>query len=164
MGDPVVQHVIDWALVWKIVLSIVSGLALIVGWFIKRWMNQWDEWKEGIDKQGGIVTRDIFFRFCDEKQTKCSSSMDCKIEDIIEWRNAMFEKGGPMLIKNHDEFCEKITSRAAATFAKMVDEKFTHHRELVTAQFGEFSANLQRKLIEIVAGLKKDLLHNGSQK
>jgi hypothetical protein len=164
MGDPIVQHVVDWALIWKIVLSIVSCLAVIVGWFIKRWMNRWDGWKEEIDKQGGIVTRDIFFRFCDEKQAKCSVSMNCKIEDIVEWRNAMFEKGGPMLIKNHDEMCDKVTSRAAATFAKMVDEKFDHHRELVTAQFGEFGANLQRKLIEIVAGLKKDLLNNDCQK
>ena len=76
----------------------------------------------------------------------------------------MFERGGPMLSKDHDEFCDRVTSKAAATFAKMVDEKFTHHRELVTAQFGEFGANLQRKLIEIVAGLKRDLLNNDSQK
>jgi len=164
MGDPVIQQVVDWGLVWEIVLSMVSGLALIVGWFIKRWMNQWDGWKGGIDKQGGIVTRDIFFKYCDDKQSKCSGSLNCKIKDFFDWRNALFERGGPMLSKDHDEICDKVTSRAAATFARMVDEKFTHHHELIAAQFGEFSANLQRKLIEIVAGLKKDLLNNGSQK
>lgn len=164
MNNSINQYGFDWALWWKIGLSTISGLALIVGWFLKKWMHRWDEFREDIEKQGGIVTRDIFYKHCDERQGKCLTRIGCKFDGIEDWRDAMIEKGGPVLKKDHDETCERVVSKSAATFAKMVDEKFAHHRELVTAQFGEFSAKLQKNLIEVVAGLKRDLINNGSKK
>jgi len=152
---------------WAIT-SFIGLLFIIMGVLIRTIWNMvfsdLRKRKTDLEKEGGVVTRDKFFLWCEEKQSKCSSSMNCKIEDIVEWRNAMFEKGGPVLSKDHDEICDKVTTKAAATFARMVDERFAHHRELVTAQLGEFGANLQRKLIEIVTRLGKDLPNNGSEK
>lgn len=150
------QYHPDWIWIGMIIIGILwAGLL----WFIKRLVNRWDEWKKGLDEKGGVVTRNDHFEWCGNSQNKCLGDVNCKFEEIFNWRNGIMEKGGPMTLSDHMMVCEKVSEKAAAAYAKRVDENYAHHREWVANQLELVRANLEKKLTEGFLQMSKEINH-----
>lgn len=131
---------------WIIQTFIVFLIAANSFW-IKRWINSFDLQKKRWDEEGGIVTRDLHFDWCEDFQAKCPAYSGHKI--LQDWRNSMLEKGGPLTRLEHMAMCKEISKEIGDHFCKRLDEMFEHHQELVSKEF-----ELLRK--EIIAQLKPD--------
>lgn len=159
-------------MVWDIVFKAILGIIVVLWggllWFAKRSINKFDEWKDGIDKwikgssdKGGLVTRDDFFAWCDQKQGKCSKEVRCELADIFNWRDSIMQKGGPISLVDHIAACEKASEKAANSFAKKIDDTYLHHREWVADQLRIMTSDLEKKLSEGFAKLSKEIDHRG---
>jgi hypothetical protein len=117
---------IFWAITGLIGLSFaVIGILIKSIWSIV--FGEYRKWKETIEKEGGVVTRDKHFQWCGEKQSTCSEGVNCRLCEIEEWRKDMYGKGGPLTVQGHDPICEK----RASVLVSMVESSLKHHQELV---------------------------------
>lgn len=102
---------------WAIT-SFIGLLFIIMGVLIRTIWNMvfsdLRKRKTDLEKEGGVVTRDKFFLWCEEKQAKCSNNVNCRLCEIEEWRQDMFKKGGPLMMQPHEAICERVTAKAAA--------------------------------------------------
>jgi hypothetical protein len=161
MDGTMTTHVqIDLALFWKILIGVLSGMVLIVGWWVKRWINRWDKWKEDVDKKGGVVTRDDHFYWCKPMQETCKHEIYCRIEAIEDWRSDIMEKGGPLPKFEHADLCEKVTGK----IFQQIEASLNQQHKLVDSKLQLIQVTLQKDVIEEIRNLKKELNHrNGSK-
>ena len=117
--------------VW--IIWLVQGLIvvlLIVVWFwFKRWINQQDEERQGWVREGGLITREKYFNFCKDQQSRCPACGAYRI--LMEWRNGMLDKGGVMLKGEYLALSKEMTKEMTENFCERIDELFEHHRQWV---------------------------------
>lgn len=123
--------------------TVTGGITIvfIVSWFwIKKWINgqdeKWDwlhrretEEKKVLIEKGGVVTREMYYAWCQQQQGKCPACMG--IRSLQDWRNGMGEKGGVMTKGEHTSLCKEITREVSNHFTERIEEMFVHHREWV---------------------------------
>jgi hypothetical protein len=141
------------------ILWIASGLLFICGVLItliwndfrkkveeiKREANKFSEWlKKMGEEEGGLVTRELYFQWCRDQQTKCPACGG--YQTLTQWRNGLMDKGGVMTKGEHTPLCKEITREVADSFCAKLDELFAHHREWVGQE------------LKIISGQSKILL------
>lgn len=142
----------------ELILAIVSGLIIVCGVLIKLIANDYrrkleevkkeagkfSEWLKEVGKEGGrLVTEKLYFQWCKEQQAQCEACESYRL--LIDWRNTMNEKGGPMLKLEHLAFCKEVTKEVTDHFCERLDEMLKHHRELVTAELNLLRVELTKR-------------------
>jgi len=119
--------------IFRWLLTGIITILVVANWFwIKRWINGRDEKEKEWEKQGGLVTREMYFAWCKTQQDKCPA---CEAHQILnQWRNGMLEKGGIMLKGEHTALCKEITKEVTEGFCNKIDALFEHHREWVAQE------------------------------
>lgn len=136
-----------WAITSFIgLLFIIMGVLIRTVWTVV--FNDLHGWKTEIQKEGGTVTRDKFFDWCREKQAKCSEGMNCRLCEIEDWRQDMFERGGPLMMQNHEIICEKVTTKMAGIFIAKLDDSLNHHRELVKKELEVITLRFEKSVMQ----------------
>jgi len=121
--------------IWVVWLTqgLIFILFLVVWFWIKRWVNQqddrWKKYEEEWMNQGGVVTRNKFFDWCLEGKSKCAALIS--YGTLIEWRNTMLSKGGPMVKEEFLALSKEMNKEVNEKFCERIDELFEHHREWV---------------------------------
>ena len=150
--------------IWE-VGSVVTIAVAVVGWLLKQLITRLVKsfenqistvnlWKEGLDKKGGVVTRDDHFDFCGKAQARCSEEMSCRIEEVEEWREKMNDKGGPITRLEHAEIDDKVIQKAAVVFSSMLTEIMKEHRRSVEKELGLIKLTLQNEVLKELKDLK----------
>lgn len=134
----------------------ITAILLVLNWFwIKRWITDREKWEEQhdkkeseqfriSDKEGGVVTRDTWFRFCEQVRSNCPAIVGYKGLDA--WRMKLFEEGGPVTQKSHKEICQDVVGG----IGDKIDECFANNRDLVVRDIALMMAEIKidRKTIE----------------
>src|SRR3972149_8593200 len=116
-------ELLRWALTGLITILVV------VNWFwIKRWVASKDEREKEWEKQGGLVTRDLYFGWCKDQQTKCPACGAYRM--LTDWRNGMGMNGGPLTKGEHVSICKEVIEG----FGDRLCQEFEHHRTLMAAE------------------------------
>ena len=121
---------------------------------------KWDKWKSDLDSEGGVVTRDLHFQWCREKQLVCSEGVNCRLCEIEEWRKDMYEKGGPLTTQQHEAICDRITTKAASVLVSKLEDSLRHHQELVKKDMEIVMLSVKDTVTQAV----KDIKESNSQK
>lgn len=121
----------EW-MVW-VIQGIIGLLVVMNSFWIKRWIGAWDAQKKQWDEEGGVVTREDHFAWCGQNQEKCPAFLGFKM--LVDWRNGMLEKGGPLTRMEHTAVCKEISKEIGDHFCERLDEMFEHHRTLVSKEF-----------------------------
>jgi hypothetical protein len=146
-------------IIW-IYAAAINVLILILWWVVKRWVNNIDTWRGDAAKGGGFMTRDQYFEWCKPQQAKCREGLECRVDDVEQWRDTIMEKGGPLPKLEHDDLCEKRTNK----IWQQVEASLNHQRELIAGELKLIQVTLQKDVIEEIRDLKKELNHrNGSK-
>lgn len=150
MGD---SHV-DWGFIWKIALSFISVLALIVAFFVRDWMQSFSHWRKESEQRGGFVTREQYFNWANEG-----------IAEIDNWRDAMLEKGGALTVQAHEKICEKKNAETRELFSEKIDQSIRHFNELIKKDFDILKRDLTIEMLKVndtVKQMVKEIKrHNG---
>lgn len=139
---------IEWAFRTLLILLVAGNL-----FWIKRWIQRVEEWQRNHDKRveidvkeqlkaGGLVTRDLWFEFCQGVRDKCPILL------LTSWKEAISNEGGVMTRKDWDEERGKDEER----LIKGIERLFSEHDGKVEAIVGGL-----KQTIEANAG-KMDLV------
>jgi len=131
MGEPEHIHVTSQFLYWMMTGGVTLLMFVVLFW-VKRWINARDRQEEEWLRQGGIVTRERYYAWCEAQKTKCPAIV--MAGTLSTWREGMVEKGGPLTKSEHTDLCKEITSEAADRFTEKLEELFKHHREWVSQE------------------------------
>ncbi len=150
---------------WGVTTLIVGSLS-IIGILIRTlwttvfrdfwdWKKSVQDWRTSIEQAGGVTTRDKHFSWCGEKQGSCSEKIGCRLDDIEQWRQDMYEKGGPLMAQAHEAICDRVTSKAANIFSEKIETSLAHHRELQKKDLEIVMAGMKSTVLDAVEQIKK---------
>jgi hypothetical protein len=141
--------------VFWLVTTLIGLSFAVIGILIKSiWsivFGDYRKWKETIEKEGGVVTRDKHFQWCGDKQSACSEGVNCRLCEVEEWRKDMYEKGGPLTTQGHDVVCEK----RASVLVSMVEKSLKHYQELVKKDLEIVMLSVKETVTEAVRQIKE---------
>lgn len=136
-------ELLRWALTGLITILVV------VNWFwIKQWIASKDYREKEWERQGGLVTRNLYFAWCKEQQSKCPACGTAKM--LGEWRNGMGADGGPLTKGEHTTICKEVIE----AFGERLCQEFEHHRNLMA---GELKL-LRTEVALVKSEIAKDVL------
>ena len=119
-----IKDTINW-----IITGGVSILFFILWFWFKRYIYKQDRQQESWEEAGGVVTREMFFKWLVQHQASCHANH--YIKQIIDWRDAMLEKGGPLTKSEHTTLCKEIVKETMINITEKLDQLFEHQREWV---------------------------------
>jgi len=106
---------------------------LLILWFwVKRWINGWDERVKEWEREGGLITREVLANHCRNQQEKCPAFSGYKT--LSDWRDHTLDKGGILSKSEHSAICKEITKETMAHFDKRIEELFDYHREWIAQE------------------------------
>ncbi len=109
----------NW-IMWGVQGIVAILLAMNIFW-LRRYINKWDKREDEWEKQGGLITRDLYLAWCATNQAKCD------IHAVGLWREKLSDEGGVVTNKPHIASCKT----AADSIMERINESFVHHRELI---------------------------------
>lgn len=118
---------VEWVYRALLALALTGNI-----FWIKRWINQIQDWqkKHDIDtaedlkqmaKEGGLVTRSLFFSFCNSVREKCP------VSTLTKWKDSIADEGGVVTVKDFHEDREKQEERVFRGMERL----FTEHNKRV---------------------------------
>ena len=147
------------------VMWILSGLLVIMGVLIGLIWNdlrdqlreikadalKFSAWLLENNKEGGIVTREKYFQWCNENRMKCPAFSEVDI--ISRWKTNMLEKGGVLTKTEHEVLCQNITEKLMCR----VDESFNRHREWVGDHLVLIQSNMENRILKELHEVKEQI-------
>jgi hypothetical protein len=113
---------------------------------IKKEARKFSEWLLTTGERGGrLVTEKLYFDWCKEQQSNCQACESYRL--LMDWRNLMNEKGGPMLKNEHSVFCKEITKEVAESFRKTLEEMLKHNQQLTAKEFELLRVEIKNRTI-----------------
>lgn len=119
-----IKDAVNW-----IITGGVSILFFILWFWVKRYISQQDREQEAWAKAGGVVTREKFFEWCNQHQASCPACFGFR--QMTDWRDGMFDKGGPLTKGEHTMMCKEIVKETMLNITEKLDQLFEHQREWV---------------------------------
>lgn len=119
-----IKDTVNW-----IITGGVSILFFILWFGVKRYISQQDMQQEAWAKAGGVVTREKLSEWCAQHQASCPACRSLK--QMTDWRDNMFEKGGPLTKTEHTMICKEIVKETMLNITEKLDQLFEHQREWV---------------------------------
>ncbi len=120
------------------------------------------------EEGGGVVTRNQFFDWCRENQGGCVTTKE--MSSLKEWRNGMYERGGPLLIMDHSLQCEKMIDKLIASRDKILEgviqqmnERFLRERDKTADSLQLIQSTMEGKVLKEIQELRKDLNGRGKK-
>jgi hypothetical protein len=132
--------------------AITGGMSLMMGiiaFWVKRWINSQDTERDKWNSEGGLMTRDTFFRFCRGNRDECPAVRH--VLELQAWQTKLSEDGGLMPRLEHAELCKEITREVTENIMDRLKEMFDNHRVWVGQEL-----RLITQQQELVAKLVKD--------
>ena len=128
--------------------ALIVGQSAVIWWWVSNWISKWDNWKKEVEKAGGFVTREQWFRWCGEKQGLCPIASSTKV--VSDWRNAMLEKGGVLTRMEHTDICEHVAEK----LVERVDECFESHRGWVAQELKLVQSSIAEQILKWLKEVK----------
>lgn len=110
----------------------ISIIFFLLWFWVKRWIGEMDIEKEAWKKEGGLLTRDKFFEWCQNNREGCPAGK--QIKAMMEWKNGVLEDGGFMPREEHTQICKEITREISNHFTDRIKELFDNHRQWVAQE------------------------------
>ncbi len=143
------------------VIAVVSALLAILGILItviwkdlrkaigeaKVEAKRFILWLQAKSECGGIITRDDHFEFCAHERAKCP------IVRIVEWKNELYEKGGPMTMAEHTVFSKEELKAVTDNVCKDI----MHNRELMMTELKLIQATIKNEVVTEIRALKEEM-------
>lgn len=102
---------------------------------MEEWQERHDQKKESTDKErireGGLVTRDMWFGFCKDTRSTCPAVPG--FSSLVAWRAGLSDEGGVMTKRNCEEGREKHEAKLFSGLERLFDE---HRKRVDTALSG----------------------------
>jgi hypothetical protein len=127
-GDTMSADLLRW-----LITAFITVLVGINFFWIKRYISRQDDRDKKWEDAGGVVTRDMYFKWCKENQAGCPACESYRL--LMDWRTSMMEKGGVMTKGEHTVLCKEITKEVGDHLCERLDEMFANQEKLVAKEF-----------------------------